>query len=484
MGSGCKTWRREREPDAAARRPRSRRAAAAELDHRPTVTGGSTCPPRPSAATGRCGPGSGQDEREVARRPRLRPAGLRATPSPPAAWLLVEPRRATRRRSSSCGRRRPAAGTAWLPTRNAAGLIVSGTGLRTAAPRAAVRRRRPTRAIDEGRPMSLRPDLVECWLFRVAAAVGPGRRPPRCGAPRDPAHPPVGDADLPGPVAVRDGRRRARRARADGRDPRGGGGDGLRGAATSRRWYDLDQVAPFFDEGVDGVVVSADLRGPRPARRATARVSHEHDGDALGPGGRGAGAGDLALVRRVGAPRRATCSSTRRSPAGSRWTPTAGGSPVRPRARRSARPSAPLDCAPPAGRGPLERDDALTETLANRRIFRSKLDTIRTDLRVRGRLARARARTPSTPTTSSSRQSFCGIDLEHPGARRGHGRRRRRAAVGRAGAPRRARDPQPRGRPGPLRRPVRGPRADRRRARRRRSRTSSPRPTRRRSARS
>jgi hypothetical protein len=42
-------------------------------------------------------------------------------------------------------------------------------------------------------------------------------------------------------------------------------------------WYDLDQVAPFYDEGVDGVVVSAIFAARvRPDREA--RVSHEHDG--------------------------------------------------------------------------------------------------------------------------------------------------------------------------------------------------------------
>jgi 8-oxo-dGTP pyrophosphatase MutT (NUDIX family) len=41
-------------------------------------------------------------------------------------------------------------------------------------------------------------------------------------------------------------------------------------------WYDLDQVAPFYDEGADAVVVSA-IFAARVRPEAAARASHEHD---------------------------------------------------------------------------------------------------------------------------------------------------------------------------------------------------------------
>ena len=50
---------------------------------------------------------------------------------------------------------------------------------------------------------------------------------------------------------------------------------GLR-RADVEAWYDLDQVAPFFDEGADGIVVSA-IFAARIRPDAEARVSHEHD---------------------------------------------------------------------------------------------------------------------------------------------------------------------------------------------------------------
>ena len=42
-------------------------------------------------------------------------------------------------------------------------------------------------------------------------------------------------------------------------------------------FYDLDQVAPFFDEGPDAVVVSA-IFAARVRPEAEPRASHEHDG--------------------------------------------------------------------------------------------------------------------------------------------------------------------------------------------------------------
>ncbi len=48
------------------------------------------------------------------------------------------------------------------------------------------------------------------------------------------------------------------------------------GRALVEAWYDLDQVAPFYDEGVDGIVVSA-IFAARIRSDADVRVSHEHD---------------------------------------------------------------------------------------------------------------------------------------------------------------------------------------------------------------
>ena len=80
----------------------------------------------------------------------------------------------------------------------------------------------------------------------------------------------------------------------------------------------------------------------------------------------------------------------------------------------------------------------MTETLANRRIFRSKLDTIRTDLRLRGRLPGARHR-HGRPRRRRPRPVVLRHRPRHPGPRRGDGRGRRRAAVRRAGPPGRPR---------------------------------------------
>ena len=49
------------------------------------------------------------------------------------------------------------------------------------------------------------------------------------------------------------------------------------GATDLEAVYDLDQVAPFYDEGTDAVVVSA-MFAARIRNGAVARVSAEHDG--------------------------------------------------------------------------------------------------------------------------------------------------------------------------------------------------------------
>ena len=109
----------------------------------------------------------------------------------------------------------------------------------------------------------------------------------------------------------------------------------------------------------------------------------------------------------------------------------------------------------------------MTETLANRRVFRSKVDSIRPTYGFED-VSLAPGTDTVDPADIVARPGL----LRHPprdtGARRGDGCRRRRPAVGRAGPARWPVDPQPRGRPVPLRRPVRGHRPGHRRPRRRR----------------
>jgi dATP pyrophosphohydrolase len=124
--------------------------------------------------------------------------------------------------------------------------------------------------------VSLRPDLVECWVFRVAPPSGP-----------DDAR---GDAErleillirrsasriFPGlwqcvTGGVEPGERVPMAAMREVEEE-----TGLR-RADVEAWYDLDQVAPFYDEGVDGIVVSA-IFAARARPEAAARTSHEHDG--------------------------------------------------------------------------------------------------------------------------------------------------------------------------------------------------------------
>ena len=119
----------------------------------------------------------------------------------------------------------------------------------------------------------------------------------------------------------------------------------------------------------------------------------------------------------------------------------------------------------------LDRPDPPTTTpiaplseAAQRRVFRSKVDTIRPTYGFEDVCAR-----PGHEHDRAGRRRPRPVVLRDragdPDPRLGDGRGRRRAVRRRAGAPRRPGGPQPRRRPGPLRRPGRGPRADRRRAR-------------------
>jgi 8-oxo-dGTP pyrophosphatase MutT (NUDIX family) len=124
--------------------------------------------------------------------------------------------------------------------------------------------------------MSLRPDLVECWVFRVVPPASP-----------DDARP---DADRLEILLIR----RAQHRIFPGlwQCVTGGVEPGERipaaamrevleetglGPAEIERFYDLDHVAPFYDEGADAVVVSA-IFAARVRHDAEPHASWEHDG--------------------------------------------------------------------------------------------------------------------------------------------------------------------------------------------------------------
>jgi 8-oxo-dGTP pyrophosphatase MutT (NUDIX family) len=124
--------------------------------------------------------------------------------------------------------------------------------------------------------MSLRPDLIECWVFRVAPPSGPSdsrgeaerleilliRRAPHR------IFPGLWQCVTGG---IEPGERVPAAAMREVAEETG------LGPAEIEAWFDLDQVAPFYDEGTDGVVVSA-IFAARVRSDAEPRPSWEHDG--------------------------------------------------------------------------------------------------------------------------------------------------------------------------------------------------------------
>jgi len=123
--------------------------------------------------------------------------------------------------------------------------------------------------------VSLRPDLVECWVFRVVPPSGP-----------DDARPEAERLEI---LLVRRSSTRifpglwqcvTGRIEAGERVPHAAMREVVEetgfGPAEIEAFYDLDQVAPFYDEGADAVVVSA-IFAARARHDAVPRPSHEHD---------------------------------------------------------------------------------------------------------------------------------------------------------------------------------------------------------------
>jgi len=123
--------------------------------------------------------------------------------------------------------------------------------------------------------MSVRPDLVECWVFRVAPPSGPSderRDTDRLEIllVRRASH-----RIFPGlwqcvTGGVESGERVPAAALREVEEETG------LGVADVEAFFDLDQAAPFYDEGSDAVVVSA-IFAVRVRPDAAPRPSHEHD---------------------------------------------------------------------------------------------------------------------------------------------------------------------------------------------------------------
>lgn len=124
--------------------------------------------------------------------------------------------------------------------------------------------------------MTVRPDMIECWVFRVVEPAGPDD--PRPDAERleillvrrapHRIFPGLWQCVTGG---VEPGERIPMAAMREVHE------ETRLGPRDIERFYDLDQVAPFYDEGVDGVVISA-IFAARARPDAQPHESWEHDG--------------------------------------------------------------------------------------------------------------------------------------------------------------------------------------------------------------
>lgn len=124
--------------------------------------------------------------------------------------------------------------------------------------------------------MSLRPDLVECWVFRVVAPTGPSDARPEAERLEILLIRRAPHRIFPGlwqcvTGGVEPGERIPAAAMREVREETGLGPDEI------ETFFDLDQVAPFYDEGLDAVVVSA-IFAARVRPDAEPHESWEHDG--------------------------------------------------------------------------------------------------------------------------------------------------------------------------------------------------------------
>ena len=123
--------------------------------------------------------------------------------------------------------------------------------------------------------MSVRPDLVECWVFRVLPPADPSDARPDTERLEILLIRRAPHRIFPGlwqcvTGGVELGERIPAAAMREVAEETG------LGAADIEAFYDLDQAAPFYDEGSDAVVVSAIFAARvRPDRAA--HPSHEHD---------------------------------------------------------------------------------------------------------------------------------------------------------------------------------------------------------------
>jgi 8-oxo-dGTP pyrophosphatase MutT (NUDIX family) len=123
--------------------------------------------------------------------------------------------------------------------------------------------------------VSLRPDLVECWVFRVVPPASSDDRRPDAERLEILLIRRAGHRIFPGlwqcvTGGIEPGERVPLAAIREVREETGFGPDEV------EAFYDLDQVAPFYDEGADAVVVSA-IFAARIRPDAIVRPSPEHD---------------------------------------------------------------------------------------------------------------------------------------------------------------------------------------------------------------